>query len=457
MNGLKTALDLAMALPENWQAPSAQTWAAFSGWVMSVFDQFYNWLNTTDVFLDNPNFEGGTASGQRYSDEGMGIVSTFAAALNNLMGGLSAAMNMALAMPGTWPKLGADDWEPFFTWVQDTFDTFSSYIEENFPTTESEAYDFGPVQTFGNAMNALFGGLSSAMDVLTNLITFVAPTDQRITDFMDAVKLTVTKIKTYAETQLTEAQATAVKTFGEALSTLTGGLSDALDLFKKLADTDSSIYTESDQFKDRVGLLLESISNTISAFKTYVIDKAGTEWIPAAQQMYNSLSNTFDIMRSGLDLFTDLSNATLPGNPALAGFYQSGVNLGLSLGRGLLDQQNYLSQAGWEAGQALLQAMKDALGIHSPSSQAIAVADNVAGTLQDRFRASMPALQDIGKELGAAITPDIPQMPEIAISGPPVIGIIRHEVVVTSPDGSMSTLTEEQLSQMLTDIVRTGV
>lgn len=90
------------------------------------------------------------------------------------------------------------------------------------------------VTAFGNTIGALFSGLADALDVLQGLVWYVRPSQTRMDNFANDVKALFEKFAAYAKTELVTSSNKAVTEFGNALGALSGGLGAALSLFEKL-------------------------------------------------------------------------------------------------------------------------------------------------------------------------------------------------------------------------------
>lgn len=312
MNGLAAALALATSLPATWVTPDS--WRAFRGWVQSVFLQFNGWVSENFPTPEDPE-----------APDQFGAITGFGDALGALMGGLSAALDLALALPATWAAPSEETWAAFFGFVTDVFDAFMLYVEENYPTDPESAGQFEPIAAFGGAMGAVFDGLVSALELFVNLANWAGPSstfNTRLANFLSAVSGAISYIATYIanDPNLNPESMTSVAVFGEALSDLVGGLSDALDLFAQLADTDPGVYTESTLFQDRVGNLLLAIDGTLTAFNEYILGPHGDDWQDAADDFYTAIDDIFQVLRDALSLFIDLEENGMPPTPEIQAF-----------------------------------------------------------------------------------------------------------------------------------------
>lgn len=215
-------------------------------------------------------------------------------------------------------------WDAFFGWVTDVFDAFVTYVEENYPVDPESAAVFAPVQAFGEAMGAVFDGLTSALDLFVDLANWAGPSstfNTRLQTFLEAVSGAISYISTYVAANINPEDLPALSDFGTALSTLVGGLSTSLNLFAALADTDPSVYTESTLFEDRVGNLLQSIGGTLNAFSEWILGPLGqTAWMEDAQAFYDAIEGVIGVLSSALAFFADLEESGLPPTPEIQAF-----------------------------------------------------------------------------------------------------------------------------------------
>lgn len=313
MGGLQAALGVALALPAEWTEPPS--WDNFTAWVQGVFVEFVTWVNTAFPMRLNPE-----------DGDIFGAVTAFGEALGALMDGLSAALGLALALPETWTAPSAEMWDTFFGWVTDVFDAFMDYVTLNYPQDPDEAAQFEPIAAFGGAMQAVFDGLLAALDLFVNLAAWAGPSstfNTRLHNFLQAVSGAISDIAAFiaSDPNLNPENLASVAVFGEALSELVGGLSDALDLFAQLADTDPSVYTESTLFEDRVGNLLLAIGGTMDAFSTWILGPQGqVAWLEDAGDFYDAIDAVFQVLHDALNLFIDLEESGMPPTPEIQAF-----------------------------------------------------------------------------------------------------------------------------------------
>ncbi len=556
MQALEAALNMSLSMPKDWARPDANVWGDFETWVKDVFASFANWiLNSLSDDID------------LNSDDPFGLISAASEAMGRLWGALSDALSLAMAMPPDFsaPDIESAAWTGFENFVKQIFQRFYDWINST-GTYEGQEIPFGEdglnlVSAFGDALSGLMGGLASAFEVFQGLITFVPPSEARMDAFVNAVRVLFTKAKENIVDKLETGSNEVIQAFGEALGSLMDGLRSALDLFKDLAGTDPGVYTPgtlSAEFEDRLGNLIEGVHTTLMAFKSYVQDKAGSEWIPASEEFLKAVRDVFGILRQALDLFVDLEANNLPSTQTIVEFVDSvlflfrefatGLNAIVNdlsdaegesravwsamldnipdeatakrrtqvVGKGLIDglksnllgglgtntvegwaryvadrvyrpiHDNVLSYAeakwlgnqidqglidglnsgskmvaftAYNLGRTVDMEMRRALGIASPAAVAVESGQMVGWGMVVGMDSYRPAVREAAARLAADIhsglKSDIPlvyaQMPaEKRI-------ILRHEVTVRSPDGSVQRMDMRDLAAALSDYMRVGV
>lgn len=415
MNGLRAALDLALALPETWSVNQG-AWDAFVAWVRGVFMEFYQWVNT-DLLAVIPTEPGGEPGDPTTS---MGLVQTFGSALSGLMGGLSSALQLALSFPQAASFPTSEVWDNFKGWVMLVFAEFQTWVVETFHPEDPD--EFGPVASFGSAMQAVFGGLVSALEFFQGIVGWVgmgSTFQERLTLFLDEIKARFTEIAAFVETELDADVMEAVGLFGEKLGDLADGLSSALDFFAQVADTDPAAYTSSHEFKVRVQALIRTIHETIAAFNEYVVEENGDLWVPVADRLFDAFERMVGLMQDALDLFVDLQASNLPTPNELQTFIALVIQLfqnltGAILGAGTGAQSGVGQvQTAVQGGLAILAGYIDdffdlgynfavaladgiAAGIGAVASAATALGDAAAGATGDALQISSPSRVAMG-------------------------------------------------------------
>lgn len=328
MGALQSALTVAVGLPSGWTVPAA--WGAFEQWVRDVFMGFASWLLGWGNDPVVPLFTEGQ----------LDLIGQFAEAMGSLFGGLQAALVVASGLPVGWQAPGAT-WDAFVTWVQGTMEYFIEYVA-TYLTQHPGTSPFQAVTEFGNAMQAVFGGLLAALELFASINTWVGPGSTfqtRLDTFLGLVETTFTTLEAYVRGNFTTVALQLMQTFGSALSTVVGSLSASLQLFSALAGTDPGIFTPGTatlEFERRIEALMMAIGITITAFQTYVATAPNQLWFPTAQAFFGAVDLMMGILGSALDLFADLENANLPDPQEIQDFVDAVLTLFTSFATGLL-------------------------------------------------------------------------------------------------------------------------
>lgn len=413
--GLKDALQFASSLPANWTQP--QSWQPFMTWLQTVFQEFYDWITSW-----------GTPPVPRFNGKMLDLVSKFGAALTALFGGLKAALEFASALPNYWYNV--DTWGPFFAWLTSVFMQVVTWINANF-SDEEGSLKFQVVNTFGQALQSLFNGLSAALALFEDLIYWTTPngaTFQNIIDtFLGHVYYVFTSIVTYAQEHLTPEILPIVNAFGSAISSVVSALSSALDLFRTLADPgNASAYTADEQFQARMAALMEAIYGTFHAFRLLINEHLRPEWIPDMDEFLSGLTSIFNMLTTALNLFISLHEHGLPDPEEIEAFINAILLLFRRLREGMQEDANIMADpntgvlAGIQgalqefppavnnpqsqqnfnnAGRQLIGALSG--GFNSPESLAVALAsaNYMASSVRDTVLGYQPAMHTTGYNL----------------------------------------------------------
>jgi len=337
MGGLAAGIEVIRSRPRTWQEPGA-VWDSFVEWVKDTYRTFHEWVN-------GPN---------GFEDIEIDLTAEWAAALESLMNGLQTALGLAANLPLAW-DVRADVWDAFKAWVKATFKDFHDWVTE--PKTGLDAEGIALVQAFGDAMNALFTGLRSGLDVFENLVGLIPPADERITWFQDHVKSMFTSFHDEAE-RLGSDATEATGAYGRALQDLVGGLSSALELFTTLMDQNLRRFIGTGNEKDgelarALSDLIQGISTTMSAFQTWVVNKFDTSWGPAADTLREKVEAVVGTLKSALELFTSLQEHGLPSTDLIQKFIDSVMNLFQVFADNLGDSSAEVDEAGRGVTEAL--------------------------------------------------------------------------------------------------------
>jgi hypothetical protein len=474
MGGLRAALETALLLPADWSPPSDETWGDFEDWVKNVFDSFKAYL-TKELKTDKD----GAAV-----DDPYGIVKSFAEALSPLMSGLGAALNLALAQPANWPVLDMAAWKPFFEWVEDVMDSFIAYVEENYPQTEAEANQFAPVQAFGSAMGAVMGGLSSALDVLGGIVTYIAPLDSQIEAFIAGVKTVMSKITTYAKGDAVQAGNEATTAFATAMSAVFSGLQTALSVFSAVYDKGAGFagwlagiaLDDGGKLGGAMGDLFTAITATLLAFQNNVQGSFTSQWSPAAEAFATAVGKVFAVLKNALAVFGEIDSQGLPDLETLRAFVQAVLEVFGMFTQGLLDAEesaksvsdNYVNTvisslqdgntkvyaAAYDLGYQIVAGVKYATQSNSPSQEAIWVANNYVDSIVATLQGRTDSVRQAARELGDAMTPAGMSDYDYASAQPALV--VRVEGDISLGGQNVDPATANQIAGMLVNQLRIG-
>jgi hypothetical protein len=524
LSAIKDAALLALQLPSTWAPPGDEVVRAVIDWMTAVFRMFSTRL--TAVFPDTAE-----------EAKSWPVVQQFAQAVGVVMSAIKSAVDVAVAIPATWTPPSQALLDSVITFIQNVFTRLYNWINSK-GTYAGKQIPFGAeglalVQAFGGALQSLMGGLGASFDVFTGLLSFVPPAESRLIAFVDTVKTTIATVNSRIVSTLTPAATAAIQAFGSALGALMGGLSSSLNLFKDLAGTTPGTYTPGTagaDFETRIGNLMQGVSGTLTAFKTYVQQKVGSEWIPASQVFLNASQQVFGVLTQALSLFRDLATTGMPSSAQLTAFVQAvlaifrgfatdltamatpiqaggaAINTGLIAGlnsklagvtgsntvegaaravsglvynivkdnvpsltttkaygeavdQGLIDGMNNkltgVSQMATTLGREIRLKLESELQIGSPSAVATDIGAFWGQGLVNGMEGQLGAVRQAALGLAGAMGLNGPQM---AFAGvPQQTMLIRHEVAVTSPDGSVNQIDINRLADRLAPVMRDGI
>lgn len=299
MTGLKAALELALELPEEWAEPPTDAWEAFFTWASGIFDDFVAAVTAWAAEQEDP---AATA----------GVINQMAQAMGTLMQALQAALTLALAFPEDWAEPDPEQFADFFLWAAGVFGLFIQGVQ-NWAAQQADPADtMGLVGATGQAMGAVFQGLTAALDFFNDLQTYVnANTVPRINAFLDQVETVFGTIVTWAQTGAgADIDLEIANAFGAAMQSVFGALQTALSLFVALNEGAGSLAGVFDQ---RMALLLQRISETLTAFATYVSGPLGSAaWLLVADDFSAAVGGVFDVLSAALAVFGQLDEQGLP-------------------------------------------------------------------------------------------------------------------------------------------------
>ena len=270
-------------------------------------------------------------------------LAAFGGALNTLFTGLKAALDVFTGL-ATQTLIFDSRIDTFLAQVVAVMQAVSTYIA----TTARPVAD-AATTAFGTAIGAVFGGLKAAIDVFKDLQGYIPILNTRIQNFIASVTYAYGLVQTYAIGPGVQAGTTATTAFANATSAVFGALSSALGLFKQLVEgTD----TPTEVFNQRMALLVERINGTLSAFKIYVTDALGTDWLPAANSFTTAVNAVLDVLKKALDLFVALDEHGLPSMAQLQELIDYTLQLFAAFASGLRQTDTYIDAAGTAIGAA---------------------------------------------------------------------------------------------------------
>ena len=340
-------------------------------------------------------------------EEGM---AGFAELIGHIASGLAGAIDLLSKDFSKVTVPAAEFWAPVYAWIKRTFREFEQWLRQNYPPTA----EFGPVQAFGQAIQSLFGGLASALQTFSGLRDFRQVARTAITKFLDNVKQVFAEMQVFATRPEIVAANESVTAFSAAISALFGGLKAALDLFGSLSQGEMQAFLAGSRstgspFKRAMADLLESISGTLEAFKTYILGPHGGEWTSIGEAFLASTQGVFDLLKEGLGLFQELADSKMPTGAQLEGFMDMVMGIFEQFARELAGaaMTSRWVEAGKSLGLGLVQGM--ALGITSAVNlvqQAVqTMANAVNQTLQAEFQFGSPSkvMFGMGTQIGAGL------------------------------------------------------
>jgi len=292
--GLQAAVALAGVLPDTWDVDEG-VWYSFITWTFEVFSTLY-----ALIFSYYPS--------SAEDAETFGPVSAWGNALSSVFGGLQAALSMAADFSFTEPD--GDTWARFETFTEGVFYRLNQWVVATYPMTVEEAQTaFGPVTAFGNAMSAVFGGLTAGLDLFKGLQGYIGLLNSRIESFLGSVTYTYGLVEEYALGPGVQDGLEATSAFATAVGVVVGAIGQALSVFGQLTDGTSS---DLEVFKRRMADVIERMSGTLTAFDEYVVAERDATWIPIATDFSAAVMSVLDVLQRALDLFVALDEHGLP-------------------------------------------------------------------------------------------------------------------------------------------------
>ena len=315
MGGLQTAAQFRLG---DWAPPNTELWESFTTWVQAVFARFYAWLDGD------------------YTTDRLALVGAFGQALGGLMQGLQAALNLAAEFAFQEPN--GDTWAAFERWVLAIMARLTAWVQETYPA----GGNFEPVASFGQAMNAVFGGLAAALEVFKGLQGYIPILNSRIEAFIASVTYAYGLVARYATGPGVSEGTAATTAFAGAVSAVFNALGAALSVFGQLTEGTAAPAAV---FERQMATLIERISGTLTAWQTYVQGSLDVTWLPAAKSFADAVNSVLDVLRRALDLFTALDEHGLPSMAQLQDLIDYTLRLFATFASGLLASGNQVGGA----------------------------------------------------------------------------------------------------------------
>ncbi len=562
MGGLLASMELITGF--SFTAPDAGQWDAFIAWVVAAFQTVYDYVQT---LVTDPT------TALNFDPE-----ESFGSALEAIMGGLLATIDLITNF--VWTPPDPELWSDFIGWVLTFMDDLRLRIIAAFPMDAGAAAAFAPVAAFGDAVEAVTGGLQTALTFFSNLAGYIPTSQTTIDTFLGNVEYLIELVGTYATQHLDPARVIALQRFEEAISATANGLSDALDLFEGLASLDDRTIdwlvnagagsgTNTGAAMQVIGYLFQAIVQTMTRFGNEVATLSLTSWTPTANAFFTALETVIGILQDALDLFTDLGTSGMPStaeieafvaaimqvfttfNTGLASvttplhaailavrtelsvelagwlatngaasaghlfydaavlvpsaiaagigsvslvaasvamrqqvvdnvhgwfsyhaaaldgrlFFEDGSNVVLSIGAGMLDQEDYIYQVAWDIGQAIIAGLEGSLQIGSPSRLAMDAGwfttDGLALGLLAGKDDAVSAAREVADAVAAEYTSlgDRPSAlwPNLSSTSPTFAqnNTIEHEVVIRVEGGdALPKMTDYEMRELARELGR---
>jgi len=562
MGGLLASMELITGF--SFTPPDPGQWDAFIAWVIAAFQTVYDYVES---LVTDPT------TALNFDPE-----ESFGSALESIMGGLMATIDLITNF--VWTPPDPELWSDFIGWVLTFMDDLRLRIIAAFPMDAGAAAAFAPVAAFGDAVEAVTGGLQTALEFFSNLAGYIPVSETTINTFLGNVEFLIDLVGTYATQHLDPARVIALQRFEAAISATAGGLSDALDLFEGLASLDDRTIdwlanagagtgTNTGAAMQVIGYLFQAIVQTMTRFGTEVATLSLTSWTPTANAFFTALETVIGILSDALGLFTDLGTSGMPStaeieafvaaimqvfttfNTGLASvttplhtailavqtelsvnlagwlatngaasvghlfydaavlvptaiaaglgsvslvqpsidlrqqvvdnvhgwfsyhaaaldgrlFFEDGSNVVLSIGAGMLDQEDYIYQVAWDIGQAIINGLEGSLQIGSPSRLAMEAgwftSDGLAlGLLAGKDNA-VSAAREVADAVAAEYTSlgDRPSVlwPNLSSTSPTFAqnNTIEHEVVIRVEGGdALPKMTDYEMRELARELGR---
>jgi phage-related minor tail protein len=247
------------------------------------------------------------------------LIKAFSEALGSVMGGLKAALEVALMFPEGFTEPDETTWEFFTGWVKRTFKRLESWIKTNW-TYDGTNDPFDIVTLFGAALSSIMDGLKTSLELaLMFPVDFKEPNDMTWEFFTGWVKRTFKRLESWINTNWTYDGTNdpfgIVTLFGDALGSLMGGLRAALETALLLPADWSPPNDETwGDFEDWV-------KNVFDSFKAYLTKELKTDKDGAAVDdpygIVKSFAEALSPLMSGLGAALNLALAQPANWPVL--------------------------------------------------------------------------------------------------------------------------------------------
>ena len=339
MGALESALAVFAGLSDpSFAMPLSSTIDEFTSAVKRIYLDFYQWVTGTGVYAEN--WEG-------FEKEGVELSTLVAQGLEALMNGLKSALELFKDLGYYVSPLEyfKDALDQFMTDVRYVFTDFYDWVTN--PATGLTEKGIEITTALGNAFQALFGGLESAVAVLEGVGYLFHPSAEKLAFFRGQVKDTFVDFKNFALSLGPDA-IDAAAVFGDALSTLMSGLQSALGFITDLVEAklpEFDNHTAPDWFKLKVGHFIDSIHMVIVSLQNWVVDDLGPEAALTAQWFAQVISNTVSGLSAALNLLVDLVEADLPTTDELSNYLDLILQMYEELAAGLAGVPGEIEEA----------------------------------------------------------------------------------------------------------------
>lgn len=380
MGGLKSALDLALALPSKWEGVptgAGSPYANLKAFVEKVWGDFAAYVAT--------NFPKDSTAVAN-----LPVVKSFAEAMGAVMGALGSALDVMKGLQGYIPLLN--------TRIKDFIGsvTYAYGLVQTYATGAGVAAGTAATKAFAEATSAVFAALTAALGLFKALVEpgngLTASVDDfktRLSSLVSRISIVLGAWKTYVETEANTTWGPTSQAFKIKIDGVFGTLKTALDLFAALNTTGMPSPSQ-------ISAFLTQVLGLFSSFVT------GIGTTPA---QVGTAATATD---------TTLSNWRKAWEADAMNWYNVGWSFAGMFGAGWGASMKFQTQAGSfmlqstiAVTEAIKTAIKTAFGIHSPSSVMHGFGLNVAGGLGLGMLAGLPDVQAAAASLYQAAQPSM--------------------------------------------------